>query len=94
MQRMLQINPSKHLPGWAQRPITVGILLCGLVIVSLVYIFQDLGKFESDSPPASEWNAERVFNEFQQLMSVMEQHERVEGILPQNEKYLRKLELM
>ncbi|HIB82875.1 MAG TPA: hypothetical protein EYO55_12975, partial [Gammaproteobacteria bacterium] len=94
MQRMLQINPSKHLPGWAQRPITVGILLCGLVVVSLVYIFQDLGKFESDSPPASEWNAERVFNEFQQLMSVMEQHERVEGILPQNEKYLRKLELM
>jgi len=94
MQRMLQINPSKHLPGWAQRPITVGILLCGLVIVSLVYIFQDLGKFESDSPPASEWNAERVFNEFQQFMSVMEQHERVEGILPQNEKYLRKLELM
>ena len=94
MQRMLQINPSKHLPGWAQRPITVGILLCGLVVVSLVYIFQDLGKFESDSPPASEWNAERVFNEFQQFMSVMEQHERVEGILPQNEKYLRKLELM
>ena len=91
---MLQINPFKHLPGWSQRPITVGILLCGLVVVSLVYIFQDIGKFESDLPPASQWNAERVFNEFQQFMSVMEQHQRVEELLPQSVKYLRKLELM
>ena len=91
---MLQINPSKHLPGWSQRPITVGILLCGLVVVSLVYIFQDIGKFESDLPPASQWNADRVFSEFQQFMSVMEQHQRVQELLPQSEKYLRKLELM
>jgi len=91
---MLQINLFKHLPGWSQRPITVGILLCGLVVVSLVYIFQDIGKIESDLPPASQWNAERVFNEFQQFMSVIEQHQRVEELLPQSEKYLRKLELM
>ena len=57
-------------------------------------VFQDFGKFESDLPPASQWNAERVFNEFQQFMSVIEQHQRVEELLPQSEKYLRKLELM
>ncbi len=91
---MLQINPSKHLPGWTRRSIVVGFLLCGLVVVSLVYIFQDLEKFQNDSAPASEWNAERVFNEFQQFMRVVEQHERFKGLLPQNEKYMRKFELM
>ncbi len=60
----------------------------------MAYIFQDLEKFENDSARASEWNAERVFAEFQKFMSVMEQHERFEGLLPQNEKYMRKLELM
>jgi diguanylate cyclase (GGDEF)-like protein len=59
----------------------------------LVYIFQGLEKLENDSARASEWNAERVFNEFEKFMSVMEQHERYEGLLPQNEK-MRKLELM
>ena len=91
---MPHLNLLKQLTNWSRRSIVVGLLLCGLVVVSLVYIFQDIGKFESDLPPVSQWNAERVFNEFQQFMSVIEQHQRVEELLPQSEKYLRKLELM
>ena len=68
--------------------------MCGLVVVPLGYIFLDLDRAENTSTPASEWNAERVFAEYQRFMSVMGQHERVEGLLPQNEKYMRKLELM
>ena len=91
---MAHINPFKQLTDWTRRSIAVGFLLCGLVVVSLVYIFQDLEKFQNDSAPASEWNAERVFDEFQQFMHVVEQHERFKGLLPQNEKYMRKFELM
>jgi len=90
---MPHINPFKQLPAGTRLSIVVGFLFCGLVVVSLVYIFQGLEKLENDSARASEWNAERVFNEFEKFMSVMEQHERYEGLLPQNE-YTRKLELM
>jgi diguanylate cyclase (GGDEF)-like protein len=91
---MPHINPFKQLPAGTRLSIVVGFLFCGLVVVSLVYIFQGLEKLENDSARASEWNAERVFNEFEKFMTVMEQHERYEGLLPQNEKYIRKLELM
>ena len=94
MHLMPHINPFKQLPAGTRLSIVVGFLFCGLVVVSLVYIFQGLEKLENDSARASEWNAERVFNEFEKFMSVMEQHERYEGLLPQNEKYIRKLELM
>ena len=94
MHLMPHINPFKQLPAGTRLSIVVGFLFCGLVVVSLVYIFQGLEKLENDSARASEWNAERVFNEFEKFMTVMEQHERYEGLLPQNEKYIRKLELM
>ena len=94
MHLMPHINPFKQLPAGTRRSIVAGFLFCGLVVVSLVYIFQGLEKLENDSARASEWNAERVFNEFEKFMTVMEQHERYEGLLPQNEKYIRKLELM
>lgn len=93
MHLMPHINPFKQLPAGTRLSIVVGFLFCGLVVVSLVYIFQGLEKLENDSARASEWNAERVFNEFEKFMTVMEQHERYEGLLPQNE-YIRKLELM
>ena len=94
MHLMPHINPFKQLPAGTRLSIVVGFLFCGLVVVSLVYIFQGLEKLENDSARASEWNAERVFNEFEKFMTVMEQHERYEGLLPQNEKYIRKLEFM
>ena len=94
MYKRQHINPFKQLPAGTRLSIVVGFLFCGLVVVSLFYIFQGLEKLENDSARASEWNAERVFSEFQQFMSVMEQHQRVEELLPQSEKYLRKLELM
>ena len=94
MHLMPHINPFKQLPAGTRLSIVVGFLFCGLVVVSLVYIFQGLEKLENDSARASEWNAERVFNEFEKFMTVMEQHERYEGLLPQNGKYTRKLELM
>ncbi|HIF79202.1 MAG TPA: EAL domain-containing protein [Gammaproteobacteria bacterium] len=94
MHLMPHINPFKQLLAGTRLSIVVGFLFCGLVVVSLVYIFQGLEKLENDSARASEWNAERVFNEFEKFMTVMEQHERYERLLPQNEKYIRKLELM
>ena len=94
MHLMPHINPFKQLPAGTRLSIVVGFLFCGLVVVSLVYIFQGLEKLENDSARASEWNAERVFNEFEKFMTVMEQHERYERLLPQNGKYTRKLELM
>ena len=94
MHLMPHINPFKQLPAGTRLSIVVGFLFCGLVVVSLVYIFQGLEKLENDSARASEWNAERVFNEFEKFMTFMEQHERYERLLPQNGKYTRKLELM
>jgi len=91
---MPHLNLFKQLTNCPRRSIVVGFLLCGLVVVPLGYIFLDLDRAENTSTPASEWNAERVFAEYQRFMSVLGQHERVEGLLPQNEKYMRKLELM
>ena len=94
MHLMPHISPLQQLPAGTRRLIVAGILFCVLVIVSLFYIFQGLEKLENDSARASEWNAERVFSEFEKFMAVMEQHERYEGLLPQNEQHIRKLELM
>ena len=62
--------------------IVVGVLLSGLLVFPLIDMFQDLDEPGIGSVPASEWNAERVLAEFQQLMSVTKQHERVATLLP------------
>ena len=46
---MAHINPLKQLTNWSRRPIVVGFLLCGLVVVPLGYIFLDLDKTEDTS---------------------------------------------
>ena len=91
---MAHINPFKHLTVWTRRSIAVGILLCGLFVIPLVYIFQDLEKSGPGSVPASQWNAEQVFTEFQKFMRVMEQHERVGGLVPGGGAHIRKLEVL
>ena len=74
---MPHINPFKWLTDWVGRSIAVGVLLFGLAAAVVIYLYQDLGKYERALPPASEWNAARVSAGFNQFMSVIQQHEEI-----------------
>ena len=74
---MPHINPFKWLTDWVGRSIAVGVLLFGLAAAVVIYLYQDLGKYERTLPPASEWNAARVSAGFNQFMSVIQQHEEI-----------------
>jgi len=74
---MPHINPFKWLTDWVGRSIAVGVLLFGLAAAVVIYLYQDLGKYERTLPPASEWNAARVSAVFNQFMSVIQQHEEI-----------------
>jgi len=71
---MAHINPFKQLTDWTRRSIGVGVLVFGLAAAVVIYIYQDLGKYERALPPASEWNAARVSAGFNQFMYVIQQH--------------------
>jgi len=71
---MAHINPFKQLTDWTRRSIAVGVLLFVLAAAVVIYLYQDLGKYERALPPASEWNAARVSAEFNQFMYVIQQH--------------------
>jgi hypothetical protein len=72
---MAHINPFKQLTDWTRRSLVVGVLLVGLAAAVVIYLYQDLGKYERALPPSSEWNAARVSAGFNQFMSVIQQHE-------------------
>ena len=74
MNLMPLLNLFKQLTDWTRRSIAVGILLFGLAAAVVIYLYQDLGKFERALPPASEWNAARVSAGLAQFMSVIQQH--------------------
>ncbi|PHS04755.1 MAG: hypothetical protein COA89_14190, partial [Acidithiobacillus sp.] len=74
---MPHINPFKWLTDWVGRSIAVGVLLFGLAAAVVIYLYQDLGKYERALPPASDWNAARVSAGFNQFMSVIQQHEEI-----------------
>jgi diguanylate cyclase (GGDEF)-like protein len=78
---MAHINPFKQLTDWTRRSIAVGVLLFGLVAAVVIYLYQDLGKYERALPPASEWNAARVSAGFNQFMYVIQQHKGFNDLL-------------
>ena len=50
---MAHINPFKQLADWTRRSLAVGVLLVGLAAAGVIYLYQDLGKYERALPPAS-----------------------------------------
>ena len=74
--------------------IVIGLVLCGVLALGAIYMYQNHNKIGPDSVPVGRWNAEQVLIEFNQFMGVLEQHERVVGLLPQDWALTRKMEIM
>ena len=95
MDLMPHLNLFKQLTNYSRRSIVVGFLLCGLVVVPLGLYFSRISKgLRTPLLLLLSGMLNGCLAEYQRFMSVLEQHQRVEGLLPQNEKYMRKLELM
>ena len=74
--------------------IVIGLLLSGVLALGAIYMYQNHNKIGPDSVPVGRWNAEQVLIEFNQFMGVLEQHERVVALLPQDWALTRKMEIM
>ena len=77
-----------------QSAIVIGLLLSGVLALGVIYMYQNHDKIGPGSVPVGRWNAQQVLIEFNQFMAVLEQHERVVSLLPQDWTLIRKLEIM